>query len=162
MNGYAFFNFLLHIDHNFSKSARINFWFCTVAKLEKLNNFCLDRKYNCPDKKLRFRDFRVYLARARARARAPGPRKALGLRPVPTRGSKDRPQGARACGFGGAAVGFHEIVLKNIWKLCNWLNIAWIAYLNCYNTCALEANMLILKERIALSFFTNKGVEQKI
>ena len=31
-----------HFDHNFSRPARIELKFCTVAKLEELNNFCLD------------------------------------------------------------------------------------------------------------------------
>ena len=30
-------------DHNFSRPARIELKFCTVAKLEELHNFCLDR-----------------------------------------------------------------------------------------------------------------------
>ena len=60
-------------DHNFSRPARIELKFCTVAKLEELNNFCLDQNESYPWKKVRFRDLRLYLARARARARAPGP-----------------------------------------------------------------------------------------
>ena len=57
-------------DHNFSRPARIELKFCTVAKLEELNNFCLDQNEGYPWKKVRFRDLRLYLARARARARA--------------------------------------------------------------------------------------------
>ena len=57
-------------DHNFSRPARIELKFCTVAKLEELNNFCLDQNESYPWKKVRFRDLRLYLARARARARA--------------------------------------------------------------------------------------------
>ena len=59
-----------HFDHNFSRPARIELKFCTVAKLEELNNFCLDQNEGYPWKKVRFRDLRLYLARARARARA--------------------------------------------------------------------------------------------
>ena len=57
-------------DHIFSRPARIELKFCTVAKLEELNNFCLDQNEGYPWKKVRFRDLRLYLARARARARA--------------------------------------------------------------------------------------------
>ena len=80
---------IVHFDHNFSKSKRIDFRFCTLAKLEKLNNFYLYRIEDYPNKKSRNRDFRLYLARARARARAPGPRERWGLRPLPRRDSKD-------------------------------------------------------------------------
>ena len=68
-------------DHNFSRPARIELKFCTVAKLEELNNFCLDQNESYPWKKVRFRDLRLYLARARAR-----PSRAGGLRPLPRRG----------------------------------------------------------------------------
>ena len=78
-----------YFDHNFFKSKRIDFRFCTLAKLEKLNNFYLYRIEDYPNKKSRNRDFRLYLARARARARAPGPRERWGLRPLPRRDSKD-------------------------------------------------------------------------
>ena len=37
-----------HFDHNFSRSAWIEIRFGTVAKLEKLNNFSLDRIEDCP------------------------------------------------------------------------------------------------------------------
>ena len=53
-----------HFDHNFSRPARIELKFCTVAKLEELNNFCLDQNEGYPWKKVRFRDLRLYLARA--------------------------------------------------------------------------------------------------
>ena len=76
-----------YFDHNFFKSKRIDFRFCTLAKLEKLNNFYLYRIEDYPNKKSRNRDFRLYLARARARA--PGPRERWGLRPLPRRDSKD-------------------------------------------------------------------------
>ena len=66
-----------HFDHNFFKSKRIDFRFCTLAKLEKLNNFYLYRIEDYPNKKSRNCDFRLYLARARARARA-RPSRALG------------------------------------------------------------------------------------
>ena len=56
-----------YFDHNFFKSKRIDFRFCTLAKLEKLNNFYLYRIEDYPNKKSRNRDFRLYLARARAR-----------------------------------------------------------------------------------------------
>ena len=59
-----------YFDNNFFKSKRIDFRFCTLAKLEKLNNFYLYRIEDYPNKKSRNRDFRLYLARARARARA--------------------------------------------------------------------------------------------
>ena len=80
---------ITYFDHNFFKSNRIDFRFCTLAKLEKLNNFYLYRIEDYPNKKSRNRDFRLYLARARARARAPGPRERWGLRPLPRRDSKD-------------------------------------------------------------------------
>ena len=35
-------------DHNFSRLARIAPRFCRVAKLEELNNFCLDRNKGYP------------------------------------------------------------------------------------------------------------------
>ena len=35
-------------DHNFSRPARIELKFCTVAKLEELNNFCLDQNESYP------------------------------------------------------------------------------------------------------------------
>ena len=73
-------------DHNFSRPARIELKFCTVAKLEELNNFCLDQNESYPWKKVRFRDLRLYLARARARARA-RPSRAGGLKPLPRRGA---------------------------------------------------------------------------
>ena len=60
---------ITYFDHNFFKSNRIDFRFCTLAKLEKLNNFYLYRIEDYPNKKSRNRDFRLYLARARARAR---------------------------------------------------------------------------------------------
>ena len=69
-------------DHNFSRPARIELKFCTVAKLEELNNFCLDQNEGYPWKKVRFRDLRLYLARARAR-----PSRAGGLRPLPRKGT---------------------------------------------------------------------------
>ena len=84
-----------HFDHNFSRPARIELKFCTVAKLEELNNFCLDQNEGYPWKKVRFRDLRLYLARARARARA-RPSRAGGLRPLPRKGTGDLPDGARA------------------------------------------------------------------
>jgi hypothetical protein len=37
-----------HFDHNFSRPARIELKFCTVAKLEELNNFCLDQNEGYP------------------------------------------------------------------------------------------------------------------
>ena len=75
-----------HFDHNFSRPARIELKFCTVAKLEELNNFCLDQNEGYPWKKVRFRDLRLYLARARARARAPGPPELGASGPYPERG----------------------------------------------------------------------------
>ena len=73
-------------DHNFSRPARIELKFCRVAKLEELNNFCLDQNESYPWKKVRFRDLRLYLARARARARAPGPPELGASSPYPERG----------------------------------------------------------------------------
>ena len=60
-------------DHNFSRPARIELKFCTVAKLEELNNFCLDQNEGYPWKKVRFRDLRLYLARARPALQSWGP-----------------------------------------------------------------------------------------
>ena len=63
-----------YFDHNFFKSKRIDFRFCTLAKLEKLNNFPTDRPEVDVTKKVDFPMYaletRGYLARARARARA--------------------------------------------------------------------------------------------
>ena len=60
----------IYFDHNSAPSARIEPRFCTVAALGEMKNFCLDRFEGYPIKKLSFRDFGLYLARARARARA--------------------------------------------------------------------------------------------
>ena len=59
-------------DHNSSRSARIELRFCTVAKLEKLNNFYLDCFESYITKNASF-ESPGYLARARARARARPP-----------------------------------------------------------------------------------------
>ena len=56
-------------DHNSSRSARIELRFCTVAKLEKLNNFYLDCFESYITKNASFEN-PGYLARARARVRA--------------------------------------------------------------------------------------------
>ena len=58
--------------HNFSRLARIEPSFCTVAKLEELNNFYLDCFESYITKNASF-ESPGYLARARARARAHGP-----------------------------------------------------------------------------------------
>ena len=39
---------IFHFHHNFSKSARIEIRFGTVAEFEKLNNFFFDRIEDCP------------------------------------------------------------------------------------------------------------------
>ena len=44
-----------YFDHNFFKSKRIDFRFCTLAKLEKLNNFPTDRPEVDVTKKSTFR-----------------------------------------------------------------------------------------------------------
>ena len=59
-------------DHNFARSARIEPSFCTVVKLEKLNNFYLDCFESYITKNASF-ESPGYLARARARARARPP-----------------------------------------------------------------------------------------
>ena len=58
------------VDHNFSRSARIEPSFCIVAKLEELNNFYLDCFESYITKNASFDEIPGYLARARARARA--------------------------------------------------------------------------------------------
>ena len=69
-------------DHNFARSARIEPSFCTVVKLEKLNNFYLDCFESYITKNASF-ESPGYLARARARARtAPRPRGLGGLLPA--------------------------------------------------------------------------------
>ena len=55
--------------HNFSRSARIEPSFCTVAKLEELDNFYLDCFESYTRKNASF-EIPGYLARASARARA--------------------------------------------------------------------------------------------
>ena len=69
-------------DHNFARSARIEPSFCTLAKLEELNNFYLDCFESYITKNASF-ESPGYLARARARARtAPRPRGLGGLLPA--------------------------------------------------------------------------------
>ena len=85
-------------DHNFARSARIEPSFCTVVKLEKLNNFYLDCFESYITKNASF-ESPGYLARARARARtAPRPRGLGGLRPVSRKKSKYSSLRARASG----------------------------------------------------------------
>ena len=69
------------LDHNFSRSARIEPSFCIVAKLEELKNFYLDCFESYRTKNASFDEIPGYLARARARARA-RPSTGGGLRPV--------------------------------------------------------------------------------
>ena len=86
-----FQRFDFHFHHNFSKSARIEIRFGTVAKLEKLNNFSLDRIEDCRCKNLSIRVFAGDLARARAR-----PSRARGASgPYPEGVSKDLSDRAR-------------------------------------------------------------------
>ena len=63
--------------HNLSRSARIEPSFCTVAKLEELNNFYLDCFESYLTKNASF-ESPGYLARARARAHGPPPQGAGG------------------------------------------------------------------------------------
>ena len=125
---------IVHFDHNFSKSPRIDFRFFTVAKLKKLNNFYLGRIEDWPMKKSRNRVFTPYLARARARARPSPTSWELGLRPSPTRGSHREPTRGRACGFpqhilrtsrfARAVVVFSAILIRNaLWR--NFPLIQW-------------------------------------
>ena len=64
-------------DHNFARSARIEPSFCTLAKLEELNNFYLDCFESYITKNASF-ESPGYLARARARAHGPPPQGAGG------------------------------------------------------------------------------------
>ena len=72
-----------HFDHNFSRPARIELKFCTVAKLEELNNFCLDQNEGYPRKK---RDSVICGCTQRERTRAPGPPELGASGPYPERG----------------------------------------------------------------------------
>ena len=58
-------------DHNLSRPARIELKFCTVAKLEELNNFYLDCFASYLTKNASFDEIPGYLERARARAHGP-------------------------------------------------------------------------------------------
>ena len=88
-------HWIISFDHNFARSARIKPSFCTLAKLEELNDFYLDCFESYITKNASF-EIPGYLARARARARAPGPRVALGPPALLTIGDYDQRLFARA------------------------------------------------------------------